>query len=121
MERAPDGLVNRNRCTTQASRKRGSGDLGRRSGKHRQVPDLQTAKDAGLDMVLFRSFNDNLLGFRTYLMQCASSVKWEEKRYQANISEWRTSTESFSQTGTLPQTPLTRLETTEVQSSPGIC
>jgi hypothetical protein len=64
--------------------------LGEAAGDLTRFPRYKTAKDAGLDVVLFRSFNDNRIGFPTYLIQCASGVKWESKRHQPNLNEWKT-------------------------------
>jgi hypothetical protein len=64
--------------------------LGEGAGDLTKFPRYQTAKDAGLDVVLFRSFNDNRIGYPTYLIQCASGVRWESKRHQPNINEWKT-------------------------------
>jgi hypothetical protein len=64
--------------------------LGESAGDLTKFPKYQTAKDAGLDVVLFRSFNDSRTGFPIYLIQCASGVKWETKRHQPNINDWKT-------------------------------
>lgn len=64
--------------------------LGEEAGDLTKFPRYRTAKDAGLDVVLFRSFNDDRVGFPTYLIQCASGVKWESKRHQPNLNEWKT-------------------------------
>lgn len=64
--------------------------LGENAGDLTKFPKYKTAKDAGLDVVLFRSFNDNRTGFPIYLVQCASGVKWESKRHQPNINDWKT-------------------------------
>ncbi len=64
--------------------------LGEESGDLTRFPGYRTAKDAGLDVVLFRPFNDDRIGFPTYLIQCASGANWESKRHQPNLNEWKT-------------------------------
>jgi hypothetical protein len=64
--------------------------LGEQAGDLTKFPKYKVAKDAGLDVVLFRSFNDNRIGFPLYLIQCASGAKWERKRHQPNLNEWKT-------------------------------
>jgi hypothetical protein len=64
--------------------------LGEEAGDLTKFPKYKVAKDAGLDVVLFRPFSDNRIGFPLYLVQCASGAKWEGKRHQPNIEEWRT-------------------------------
>lgn len=46
-------------------------------------------KDAGLDILCYRSFPDNRVGFPVYLMQCASGQHWERKVSQPIINRWR--------------------------------
>ena len=48
-----------------------------------------TDKDAGLDLLCYRSFPDNRTGFPVYLMQCASGQHWERKVSQPIINKWR--------------------------------
>jgi hypothetical protein len=64
--------------------------LGEDAGKIGKFPKFKVAKDAGLDVVVLRPFSDNRIGFPLYLVQCASGVKWEDKRNQPNINAWRT-------------------------------
>jgi hypothetical protein len=64
--------------------------LGEDAGKLGKFPKFKVAKDAGLDVVLYRPFSDSRIGFPLYLVQCASGVRWKGKRNQPNINEWRT-------------------------------
>jgi hypothetical protein len=64
--------------------------LGEDAGKLGKFPKFKVAKDAGLDVVLFRPFADTRIGFPLYLLQCASGVEWEGKRNQPNLNAWRT-------------------------------
>lgn len=45
-------------------------------------------KDAGLDLVAYRSFDDGRVGFPVFLIQCASGKNWEEKLHTPNIAIW---------------------------------
>ncbi len=60
------------------------------AGKLEKFPSFRVAKDAGLDVVLWRPFSDNRIGFPLYLVQCASGAKWEGKRNQPNLNVWKT-------------------------------
>lgn len=64
--------------------------LGEEAGKPEKFPKYEVAKDAGLDVVVFRPFNDNRIGFPLYLVQCASGGNWEGKRNEPNTNVWRT-------------------------------
>ncbi len=66
------------------------GLLNEKEGRLDLIPDLNTIKDAGLDLVLWRPFADGRIGFPLYLVQCASGANWEEKRNQPDINLWRT-------------------------------
>ena len=52
----------------------------------RWVPDL--SKDGGLDLVCYRSFNDNREAMPSYLVQCASGANWRTKVSTPNADEW---------------------------------
>ena len=45
-------------------------------------------KDAGLDILCYRSFPDNRPGFPVYLMQCASGQHWDRKLCEPTIELW---------------------------------
>jgi hypothetical protein len=47
------------------------------------------AKDAGLDLVAWRSFPDRWGGRPVVLVQCASGENWTEKLHTPNIDTWR--------------------------------
>jgi hypothetical protein len=64
--------------------------LGEGAGDLTKFPKYKVAKDAGLDVVMFRPFSDNRTGFPLYLVQCASGAQWGAKRHQPNIDEWKT-------------------------------
>jgi|ERR1035441_906042 hypothetical protein len=66
------------------------GLLNEKEGRIDLIPDLNTIKDAGLDIVLWRPFPDSRNGCPLYLVQCASGANWEEKRTQPEINLWRT-------------------------------
>ena len=46
-------------------------------------------KDAGLDLLCYRSFSDNRAGFPIYLMQCASGQDWDEKLHTPDPDLWQ--------------------------------
>ena len=46
-------------------------------------------KDAGLDLLCYRPFPDNRIGFPVYLMQCASGRHWKKKVGQPIVNRWR--------------------------------
>jgi hypothetical protein len=66
------------------------GLLNEKEGRIDLIPDIQTIKDAGLDLVLWRPFPDSRIGCPLYLVQCASGANWEGKRNQPDIHLWRT-------------------------------
>lgn len=45
-------------------------------------------KDHGLDLVAYRPFDDNRVGFPVFLIQCASGKNWKEKRYTPDTGLW---------------------------------
>ena len=47
-----------------------------------------SAKDAGLDLVLYRPFNDARVGIPVYLFQCASGGDWEGKLHTPRLEIW---------------------------------
>lgn len=49
----------------------------------------ERAKDAGVDLLLYRPFPDDRQGIPLYLMQCASGKDWTTKRGTPNLDEWR--------------------------------
>lgn len=46
------------------------------------------AKDAGLDLVAWRSFPDGWAGRPICLLQCASGADWEDKLHTPNLGTW---------------------------------
>ena len=48
-----------------------------------------SGKDAGLDLLCYRSFPDNRAGFPIYLMQCASGQNWDEKVHTPDPDLWQ--------------------------------
>ena len=64
--------------------------LGEKAGDPTRFPQYKVAKDAGLDVVLFKPFKDKRIGFPLFLIQCASGANWVKKRGQPNINEWKT-------------------------------
>src|SRR6185369_9926977 len=46
------------------------------------------AKDAGLGIILFRSFADNRCGFPIYLTQCAAGDDWNTKLHTPRLGVW---------------------------------
>ena len=47
-----------------------------------------SASDAGLDLVLYRPFNDARVGIPVYLFQCASGGDWEGKLHTPRLEIW---------------------------------
>jgi len=66
------------------------GLLNEKEGRIDLIPDLNTIKDAGLDLVLWRPFPDSRIGCPLYLVQCASGANWEGKRTEPDLNLWRT-------------------------------
>lgn len=56
------------------------------SGWERNVSP--NANEAGLDLVLFRTFADGRCGFPVYLAQCASGKNWDTKLHTPVLSVW---------------------------------
>ena len=48
----------------------------------------EKAKDAGLDLLLYRPFQDGRVGVPVYLMQCASGNDWKTKVHTPNLRTW---------------------------------
>lgn len=46
------------------------------------------ANDAGLDLLMYRPFEDGRIGIPVYLMQCASGTNWESKRHTPEMKIW---------------------------------
>jgi hypothetical protein len=46
------------------------------------------ANEAGLDLVLYRPFNDTRVGFPVFLAQCASGGDWEGKLHTPRLEVW---------------------------------
>ena len=46
-------------------------------------------KDAGLDLLCFRPFNDSKASFPSFLLQCASGDNWDEKLHTPDLKVWR--------------------------------
>jgi hypothetical protein len=47
-----------------------------------------SANDAGLDLVLYRPFNDSRVGIPVYLFQCASGGDWDGKLHTPRLEIW---------------------------------
>ena len=47
-----------------------------------------SAKDAELDLLLFRPFRDGRVGIPVYLMQCASGANWKDKLHTPRLEIW---------------------------------
>ena len=47
-----------------------------------------SAKDAELDLLLFRPFSDGRVGIPVYLMQCASGANWKDKLRTPCLKTW---------------------------------
>lgn len=45
-------------------------------------------KEAGLDLLCYRRFPDQRVGYPTYLFQCASGMNWTEKRKTPDLELW---------------------------------
>lgn len=45
-------------------------------------------KEAGLDLISWRPFEDGTIGVPIYLWQCASGMDWERKRSTPNLELW---------------------------------
>jgi hypothetical protein len=58
-----------------------TGDVGYWAGR--------SARDAGLDILFYRSFGDGRPGVPTYLLQCASGADWRDKLGEPDIALWR--------------------------------
>lgn len=48
----------------------------------------ETTKEAGLDLISWRPFQDGTIGVPIYLWQCASGMDWERKRHTPNLDLW---------------------------------
>jgi hypothetical protein len=48
-----------------------------------------SANEAGLDLLLYRPFNDARVGIPVYLTQCASGGDWEGKLHTPRLEVWR--------------------------------
>jgi hypothetical protein len=47
------------------------------------------AKEAGLDLLCYRSFADGRIGKPVFLMQCASGGNWDEKLHTPDLMVWK--------------------------------
>jgi hypothetical protein len=48
----------------------------------------QDQKEAGLDILCYRPFNDGRVGVPVYLMQCASGGNWQDKLHTPRLELW---------------------------------
>lgn len=63
--------------------------LGETASNNLDQDMLSKGKDAGLDILWFRPFPDNRVGFPVYFMQCASGQDWKTKVDKPIINHWR--------------------------------
>jgi hypothetical protein len=62
--------------------------LGEATG-HMNLWTNPNAKEKGLDLLVYRPFEDKRVGIPVYLMQCASGRNWETKLKTPDIAIWR--------------------------------
>lgn len=49
---------------------------------------VKSAKDAGLDLLLYRPFPDERVGVPVYLVQCSSGADWKTKLHKPDMKIW---------------------------------
>lgn len=49
----------------------------------------EKAKDAGLDLLCYRSYGDGRVGVPVYLLQCASGRDWTDKLHTPDLKIWK--------------------------------
>jgi hypothetical protein len=84
--------------------------LGEAKGSVKRWAKL-SANEAGLDLLLYRPFNDARVGIPVYLTQCASGGNWEEKLHTPELKIWNRIIDFVAQPRKAFATPFSFIDT----------